>query len=151
MNIKDDLVKKSFGTSEEKGFWKHYDSVLNKISKGNNFSDEEIEAVRTAFINQKIMLVVSELAEMMESLRKSKRIECDISILDELKTQFIDKPDLFYMRFIHHVKDTFEDELADVMIRLGDLIGKLEIDIETHIELKQKFNSLREQMYGKKF
>jgi NTP pyrophosphatase (non-canonical NTP hydrolase) len=145
------LVKKSFDTSKEKGFWKHYDSVLKKISKGNNYSEEEVEAVKNAFINQKIMLVVSELSEMMEALRKSKNVECGDKILKELKEQFSENPKLFYMRFIHHVKDTFEDELADVMIRLGDLVGKLEVDIETHIDLKQKFNSLREEMYGKKF
>jgi NTP pyrophosphatase (non-canonical NTP hydrolase) len=110
-----------------------------------------VEAVKNAFINQKIMLVVSELSEMMEALRKSKNVECGDKILKELKEQFSENPKLFYMRFIHHVKDTFEDELADVMIRLGDLVGKLEVDIETHIDLKQKFNSLREEMYGKKF
>ena len=151
MNIKNDLVKKSHKTSEEKGFWKHYDSVLKKISKGNNFSEEEIDAVRNAFINQKMMLIVSEISEMMESLRKSKRCECDEELLKEIEQQFNDNPDLFQMRFIHHIKDTFEDELADVMIRLGDLIGKMDINIEKHIELKQKFNSLREKMHGKKF
>ena len=88
---------------------------------------------------------------MMESLRKTKRCECDKELLSEIEQQFEDQPDLFYMRFIHHVKDTFEDELADVMIRLGDLTGKMDIDIEKHISLKQKFNSRREKMHGKKF
>ena len=151
MNIKNDLVKKSYETSEEKGFWKHYDSVLNKISKGNNFSEEEIDSVKNAFINQKMMLIVSEISEMMESLRKSKRCECDDDLLNEIEQQFEEQPDLFHMRFIHHVKDTFEDELADVMIRLGDLTGKMDIDIEKYISLKQKFNSKREKMHGKKF
>jgi NTP pyrophosphatase (non-canonical NTP hydrolase) len=157
MNIKIDdmkikkLVSESYKNAEEKGFWKHYDTILHKMKKHNNFSVEEIEAFRISFINQKIMLVVSELSEMMESLRNSKITECDSSVIDDLRLQFEENPELFYMRFVHHIKDTFEDELADVMIRLGDLIGKLGIDIDSHIELKQKFNSLREDMHGKKF
>lgn len=150
MNVKN-LVDVSYKNSDEKGFWKHYDSVMCKISKGNNFSKEEREAVKNAFINQKIMLIVSELGELMETLRKNKFIECGDDILTELQQQYETDPDLFYMRFIHFQKDRFEDELADVMIRLADLIGKLEIDIEKHIDLKQKFNSLREKMHGKKF
>jgi len=150
MKIKD-LVKTSNKNSEEKGFWSHYDSVLDKISKSENFTDDELDAVKGAFINQKMMLIVSEISEMMEALRKTKRCECNVELLEEILQQFEDQPQLFSMRFIHHVKDTFEDELADVMIRLGDLIGKLDIDIEKHIDMKQKYNSLREKMHGKKF
>ena len=144
------LVEKSFKISEEKGFWKHYDSILEKMKKGN-FTDKEIDAFKNSFINQKIMLIVSELSELMETLRKDKRCLCDKKLLDELKNQFNKDTELFYMRFVHHIKDTFEDEIADVMIRIGDLIGKLNINIETHINLKQKFNSLRETMHSKKF
>lgn len=151
MNIKTDLVEKSFKIAEEKGFWKHYDSVMDKVSKGTEFSKEEQDAIHKAFINQKIMLIVSELGELMETLRKDMIIECDDDLLNELQEQYETDPELFYMRFIHFQKDRFEDELADVMIRLGDLIGKLGIDIEKHIDMKQKFNSLREKMHGKKF
>lgn len=150
MEIKE-LVKKSNEIAEEKGFWKHYDTILHKMKKHNNFSEEEIEAFRIAFITQKIMLTVSELSELMETLRLDKKTTCGKVVIDDLFVQFDKNPDLFYMRFIHHIKDTFEDELSDVMIRLADLMGKLGIDIETHINLKQKYNSLREKMHGKKF
>lgn len=149
MNIKK-LINESYKTAERKGFWKEYNSVLKKMDNGD-YTDEEIESVKNAFINQKIMLIVSELGELMETLRKNKFIEVDDNILNELQEQYETNPDLFYMRFIHFQKDRFEDELADVMIRLGDLIGKLEIDIEKHIDLKQKFNSLRENKHGKNF
>jgi len=150
MKVKD-LVKTSHETSKEKGFWKYHDLVLDKMSENGNFTEDELNAVRDAFINQKMMLIVSEISEMVEALRKTERCKCDVKLLDNILQQFTDKPQQFSMRFIHHVKDTFEDELADVMIRLGDLIGKLDIDIEKYIEMKQKFNSIREKMHGKKF
>ena len=53
--------------------------------------------------------------------------------------------------FEHHVKDTFEDELADAVIRILDLCGAKGIDIEKHIELKMKYNETRERMHGKKY
>ena len=48
-------------------------------------------------------------------------------------------------------KDTFEDEIADVMIRLCDLCGELNIDIEKQIEWKTSHNKTRENKHGKSF
>lgn len=45
--------------------------------------------------------------------------------------------------FENHVKDTFEDELADTMIRLLDLCGAMDIDLEWHISQKLKYNRTR--------
>lgn len=149
MEIKD-LIKKSHEIANEKGFWKEYDTIIEKM-KNDNYSNEELESVKNSFINQKIMLIVSELGELMETLRNNKFIEFNDDIYEELKNQYKDSPQLFYMRFIHFQKDRFEDEISDVIIRIADLIGKLDIDIEKHIELKQNFNSLRKEKHGKKF
>ena len=59
--------------------------------------------------------------------------------------------DYWKLLFQKHVKDTFEDEIADTFIRLLDLVCALEIDIDLHIELKRRFNSLREFKHGKAF
>ena len=53
--------------------------------------------------------------------------------------------------FEHGVKSSFEDELADVAIRLFDLCGGLNIDLEKHIEMKMKYNSMRGYKHGKAF
>jgi hypothetical protein len=42
------------------------------------------------------------------------------------------------MAFETHIKSSFEDEVADVAIRLFDLCGGLGIDLEKHIELKDE-------------
>jgi len=72
-----------------------------------------------------LMLIVSELSEALEADRNCKH-------------------GLF-------VKDNFEDEIADVFIRLGDLCGYLGIDIEKQIEWKMKFNESRERLHGKRY
>lgn len=51
----------------------------------------------------------------------------------------------------HGDEDNFAEELADVAIRLGDLCGGLEIDLEAEIEKKMAKNKSREYKHGKAF
>jgi NTP pyrophosphatase (non-canonical NTP hydrolase) len=48
-------------------------------------------------------------------------------------------------------KGTFEEELADIMIRVMDLAAYKDIDLESHIKAKMRYNSLREYKHGKKY
>lgn len=95
-----------------------------------------------------LMLVVSELAEALEADRKSKysNIPCFEAVEDRW-----DRPACDAFSFESNVKDTFEDEIADTFIRLFDLVGAYNIDIDKHIELKMKYNQTREKMHGKKY
>ena len=107
------------------------------INKG--FWDKERE------IGTRLMLCVSELAEAMEADRKDRY--ADLELIEKDKEDFID----FKWSFENSIKDTFEDELADTIIRILDLCGAKGIDIEKHIELKMKYNESREKMHGKKY
>ena len=49
------------------------------------------------------------------------------------------------------VKDSFADEIADVIIRLLDLCGELEINIDAQMEWKMNYNKSREAKHGKEF
>ena len=91
------------------------------------------------------MLCVSELAEAMEADRNV--LYADLELIEKDKENFID----FKWSFENSIKDTFEDELADTIIRILDLCGAKGIDIEKHIELKMKYNASRERMHGKKY
>lgn len=51
----------------------------------------------------------------------------------------------------HNDMDNFKEELADVAIRLGDLCGGLEIDLEAEIEKKMQKNKDRPYKHGKEF
>lgn len=92
-----------------------------------------------------LMLCVSELAEAMEADRNG--LYADLELIEKDKEDFID----FKWSFENSIKDTFEDELADTIIRILDLCGAKGIDIEKHIELKMKYNQTRERMHGKKY
>jgi len=45
----------------------------------------------------------------------------------------------------------FNEEIADCFIRLGDLVGALDIDIEKEIKKKMKYNEARKYKHGKKY
>ena len=76
-------------------------------------------------VGEMLMLIVSELGEAIEAHRKGD--------------------------FGLELKDTFEDELADTAIRLFDLCGGLEIDLEKQMKWKINFNKSRKKRHGKAY
>jgi NTP pyrophosphatase (non-canonical NTP hydrolase) len=72
-------------------------------------------------IGELLMLIVSELSEALEAHRKGIFVNCDIDDYIDFSKKY------FIPWFEKHIKDTFEDEIADVFIRLFDLCGYLEI------------------------
>lgn len=150
MNISD-IQKEIHNISTEKGFWNHMDSVLDKMIKlnedndayklGVDFTDDEIKSVKSAFLCQKLILIVSEIGESVEADRKEKR-----SYLRNIEMVKFGE-----MSFEDGIKDTFEDEIADSLIRILDLCKKFNIDIEWHINQKVNYNKNREKMHGKKY
>lgn len=129
------LIDKAHGTAKEKGFW---DTERN--------------------VSEMLMLIVSELAEAQEALRKNQFADEDVckGLAHDIELQQTDeefKMDIPVWKtlFEEKVKSTFEDEIADVAIRLFDLCGGLNIDLEKHIQLKMKYNSMRGYKHGKLF
>ena len=121
MEIKE-LLEKAHFAAKSKGFWNAPPNI-----------------------GEKLMLIVSELSEALEADRKSKNA-------DILMFEIVERTgDDFYAAFSKHIKDTFEDEIADAVIRIFDLCGFCGIDIEKHIQLKMKFNSLRPYKHGKRY
>ena len=71
-------------------------------------------------IGEKLMLIVTEVAEACEADRKDD-------------------------------KENFNEEIADVFIRLFDLCGHLDINIEKEINGKMIINKGRPRLHGKKY
>ena len=69
----------------------------------------------------KLLLINGEVAEATETLRKDQGIE------------------------------RFHEELADVMIRLLDLMGYTQMDVDTAIEKKMEYNKLRPYQHKRMF
>lgn len=85
-----------------------------------------------------MMLVLSEIGEMVEADRKSRRVKLHGDELDNT-LRFND----FVPTFEILVKDTMEDELADVVIRLLDFCGKRGISLfmgnDGIVDMQDKF------------
>ena len=120
---------------------------IHENAKNKGFWDKERE------IGTRLMLCVSELAEAMEADRKDRYADLEAYRECEKADDIfeIDKHLYLVRSFQCLIKDTFEDELADTIIRILDLCGAKGIDIEKHIELKMKYNETRERMHGKKY
>lgn len=109
----------------------------HRISKENGFWDDFERVCRVvrkedremltnamdAFYSQKLSLTHSELSEGLEALREGNFQE----------------------------KDGLEEELADTVIRILDLAGRLEFDLEKAIIEKMDKNKDREEKHGKNF
>jgi NTP pyrophosphatase (non-canonical NTP hydrolase) len=105
-------------------------------------------------IPEALLLVITEIAEATEALRKEHKASPNIPGI--LYDAYLEEPypmdaETFKHEFETHIKNTFEDEIADTVIRLFDLCGGLGIDLETHILLKINYNKLRGYKHGKTF
>ena len=127
---------------------------IHQNAKSKGFWDKERE------IGTRLMLCVSELVEAMEADRKDrfakidrfdKKLKTSRVILENKDIDGVTPERAWIAIFEECIKDTFEDELADTIIRILDLCGAKGIDIEKHIELKMKYNESREKMHGKKY
>lgn len=99
---KNNLSEKAHANAVEKGFWRE--------RKGNEHC---------------LMLVVTEISEMVEADRKSKH-----AMVENFDFALNDVGDSFNGAFEHCIKNTLEDEFADVAIRLADLAGALGVDFD---------------------
>lgn len=95
---------------------------FNKLAK-----ESHANAVKHGFWEKResnehcLMLVVSEIGEMVEAHRAGKRANLEV---------YNDGTFNSSENFKVLIKDTLEDEMADVAIRLGDLAGALGVDFD---------------------
>lgn len=136
------------------------------MSKGLNQLSKEFHKFQIQFgftdpdVVKRFMLIGSELFEAFEAFREDKyadidkynrAIESNNEIIKKTKTK-IPKYESFKQAFEDHIKDTLEDELADIIIQVLAFCGEHGIDIESHVALKSEYNCLRGYKYGgKKF
>lgn len=127
-----ELAKSIHANNEIRGFW-----------------DGGIEAKN---IGEVIALIHSEASEALEADRKNHHAIKSFNLINNcnrIETQ--NEKQYFKQEFEVSVKNSFEDELADIIIRVLDVCGAMKIDIDWHIEQKLKYNSLREYKHGKRY
>ncbi|BDD05238.1 hypothetical protein [Aureibacter tunicatorum] len=129
--------------------------MINKLSKEIHQNNKEkgfYENERN--IGELLCLIHSEVSEALEAHRIEKHThEMPSAISQGIQAPNLTKEDasLFKKEFEAKIKNSFEDELADTMIRIMDLAAYLNIDLETHILAKIQYNKLREHKHGKKY
>lgn len=130
-----------------KGFYRDQLDILASIE--DTATADEINAMKARamhlFTAQRIALIHSEVSEALEADRKNRRADL-VSLNEQMTAHGYRDAD-----FHKYVKDTFEDEIADAIIRLLDLCGMMDIDIERHINLKMQYNTSRPMFHGKEY
>jgi NTP pyrophosphatase (non-canonical NTP hydrolase) len=122
-----ELVAAIHANAKEKGFW-----------------DKERN------VGEVLMLVVSELGEALEAHRSPGA--APFIVTQEDKANALAMEDGEYVEWYRvAIKGSFEEEIADAIIRLLDLSAGRGIDIEWEVKAKMKYNATRERMHGKKF
>ncbi len=113
-----EVTKRSHETATEKGWWADYEQ-------------------QDLLISSKLMLIVSEVSEALEELRRKGMEGIDnlwFSGGEDEKA----KPEGFVV------------ELADVIIRVADLCREYNLDLETALITKMKYNKTRPHRHGGK-
>jgi NTP pyrophosphatase (non-canonical NTP hydrolase) len=100
-------------------------------------------------IGELLMLIVSELSEALEADR-SKRIARFNDYMQSYRGRNDYDPQKI-AGFELHIKDSFEDEMADALIRILDLCAAKDIDIDWHVRAKLRYNETRPHKHGKAY
>lgn len=73
------------------------------------------------------MLVIADIVEAIEADRKGDKSGLGISLPVK---QDLDKGEAFEDVFVSHIKNTLEDKMAGVAIRIADIAGKIGINFD---------------------
>ena len=119
--------------------------AIHQINKDKGFWDKERNT------GELLMLVTSELAEALEADRKGWVADKQRMQILQKDCNWEDNKAVLKNVFDSDIKDTFEDEIADAVIRLFDLAEGMNIDLEFHIKHKMEYNQTRERLHGKAY
>ena len=99
------------------------------------------ETIGPDFIPSKLALVHSEVTEALEAFRNNN-----------MTPHLVKNEDgsTHLAHFSMPGEGAFDEELADAVIRIFDLAGFLDIDLETAIHMKHEYNKTRPHCHGGK-
>ena len=111
-----------------------------------------------ANFGERLMLIVSELADALEADRNGEWFNPgpfygreNMAMLDKACMDALYAGSLSQDGFEQNVSGTVEDEIADALIRILDLAGIYKINLDFHVAAKMKHNEGRPHKHGKKY
>lgn len=121
--------------------------MINELAKtAHNLSIKKGYYDTPRKVSELLCLIHSEVSEALEADRRDRNTLIDIKELNETKDI-----ETFNTSFKNNVKDRFEDELADIILRVMDLAESKGINLEQHIEAKMRYNITRKRDYNVKY
>jgi NTP pyrophosphatase (non-canonical NTP hydrolase) len=122
----------AYSQSVTSGFWDDYGTMHQHIrdTAGGPTRDLMLDQHIRTTIAEKLALIHSETSEALEDVRAGRDIDSNTYRADG-------KP------------EGLPSELADIIIRIGDLAGWLGIDLEAAVIEKMQFNASRPYKHGK--
>ena len=134
---------------------------MERLQLNEACKQQHQEVIEKGFTNFEVpnllMLIVSELGEALEADRKDRHADYE-AFHKEFEKRAADVGNnsefrrmIYKETFENMCKDTFEDEIADAFLRLMDLCGAFNIDIEKAIRYKRDYNRLRPTKHGKAY
>ncbi|SRR5216684_275523 len=153
-----EMVDNSYGLARTKGWWPDLPvsiSAVENVKLKNiriltdqsigvdsahvkfllSIIDRQIQHINELKVLEKMMLVVTEVAEAVEEFRAGHAPSHEYTSTDK---NGIEKP------------EGIPAELADVLIRIGDLAGRYGIDLEKAVRVKHEYNKTRSFRHGGK-
>lgn len=106
-------------------------------------------------IGEMLCLIHSEVSEALEADRKGRY--CDIhpimlgGIANANYGYTFHDDKVAKEHYELYIKGTFEEEMADIFIRVLDMCAYKGIDIVAHVSAKIRYNKSREKYHGKKY
>lgn len=141
-----EMQRRAFQTSVDKGF---HESDVPANDKNVTFA-------------HRLLLVVGEIVEALEEIRDGRKpdevyISYDLKLasgkLKHLSREQVEEITGATPEELGMVgkPEGFPVELADALIRILDVAGTYDIDIEKHVLTKMRFNGGREARHGREF
>jgi NTP pyrophosphatase (non-canonical NTP hydrolase) len=124
-----EMVEQAHATSRSKGWWDEQQNSVN-LGDGSVLPGEGLDPAKVErTIPEKLCLIHSEVSEALEDYRRG---DMEPSVGEKGKPC------------------GFTSELADILIRIGDLAGAMDIDLESAVIEKMAFNTTRSHRHGNK-